>query len=184
MMKLLNEQDIVELISIDEWMMNALRHAATLELPDWWICAGFIRAKVWDELHGFSVKTILPDVDVIYFDPNQLDKHYEKLYEKELKKVDSTIPWSVKNQARMHTVNQVLPYKSSIDGMSKFPETATSIGITLDKKGELRLSAPYGVEDLITMKIRPTPYFEGSQIYFDRVMKKKWSTTWPKVKVE
>lgn len=183
-MKLSNEQEIVEAISNDEWMMNVIRQAATLELPDWWICAGFIRAKVWDELHGFSEKTILPDVDVIYFDSENLDEHIEKLHEKELIKLDSTIPWSVKNQARMHTLNKVEPYKSSIDGMSKFPETATAIGITFDDKGELHLCAPHGVRDLLTMKISPTPYFEGSQIYFDRVKQKNWSATWPLVKVE
>jgi hypothetical protein len=183
-MELVNEQDIVEVISKDKWMMGVIQLAAKLELPDWWICAGFIRAKVWDELHGFSGKTILPDVDVIYFDSKHLDEQNEKLFEKELNKLDATIPWSVKNQARMHTLNQVEPYSSSIEGMSKFPETATAIGITLDKKGELHLCAPYGVEDLITMRIRPTPYFEGSQIYDDRVKLKKWSATWPKVTVD
>lgn len=183
-MKLINERDIVEVISKDKWMMGVIELAAKLELPDWWICAGFIRAKVWDELHGFSGKTILPDVDVIYFDSKNLDEKNEKLYEKTLNTLDPTIPWSVKNQARMHTLNKVAPYKSSIDGMSKFPETATAIGITLDEKGELHLCAPYGVEDLIAMRIRPTPSFEKSQIYRERVIQKKWSSTWGKVTVE
>jgi len=183
-MELLNERDIVEVISKDKWMMDVIKLAAKLELPDWWICAGFIRAKVWDELHGFSEKTILPDVDVIYFDSKHLDEQNEKLFEIELNKLDPTIPWSVKNQARMHTLNKVAPYTSSIDGMSKFPETATAIGITLDGKGELRLCAPYGVEDLIAMKICPTPSFEKSQIYRDRVIQKEWSSTWGKVTVE
>jgi hypothetical protein len=183
-MKLINERDIVEVISKDKWMMDVIELAAKLELPDWWICAGFIRAKVWDELHGFSEKTILPDVDVIYFDSKHLDEQNEKLYEKTLCTLDPTIPWSVKNQARMHSLNKVAPYTSSIDGMSKFPETATAIGITLDEAGELRLCAPYGVEDLIMMKIRPTPSFEKSQIYRERVVQKKWSSTWGKVTVE
>jgi uncharacterized protein len=183
-MNLLCEQDIVEVISKDKWMMDVIRQAATLDLPDWWICAGFIRAKVWDELNRFSRKTTLPDVDVIYFDSNHLDEQNEKLFENKLNQLDATIPWSVKNQARMHTLNQVAPYTSSIDGISKFPETVTAIGITLDEKGELRLCAPYGVEDLIAMKIRPTPYFEESQNFHDRIKQKKWSTTWAKVSVE
>ncbi|MGB3262247.1 nucleotidyltransferase family protein [Paenisporosarcina sp.] len=183
-MKLSNEQDIVEVISNDQWMMKVIRLAATLGLPDWWICAGFIRSKVWDELHGFSEKTILPDVDVIYFDFKNPEEYIEKFYEKELMKLDPTIPWSVKNQARMHKLNKAEPYKSSMDGMSKFPETATAIGITLDEKGELRLCAPYGVGDLLAMKICPTPSFKESQIYLDRVKRKKWSATWRLVNVE
>ncbi|MGE6487184.1 nucleotidyltransferase family protein [Paenisporosarcina sp. NPDC076898] len=183
-MKLSNEQDIVKVISIDGWMMKVIRQAATLGLPDWWICAGLIRAKVWDELHGFSEKTILPDVDVIYFDSKNTDEYIEKFYEKELMKLDPTIPWSVKNQARMHKLNKAEPYTSSMDGMLKFPETATAIGISLDEKGELRLCAPYGVTDLLTMKICPTPFFNGSQIYFDRLKQKNWSATWRLVNVE
>lgn len=183
-MKLVKEQDIVEVISKDKWMMGVIELAAKLELPDWWICAGFIRAKVWDELHGISEKTVIPDVDVIYFDSKHLDEQNEELYEKTLNTLDPTIPWSVKNQARMHTLNEVAPYTSSIDGMSKFPETVTAIGITLDERGGLRLCAPYGVEDLIMMKIRPTPSFKESQIYRERVNQKKWSATWGKVTVE
>ena len=183
-MKLLNEQNIVEAISNDQWMMKVIRQVATLGLPDWWICAGFIRAKVWDEQHGFSEKTILPDVDVIYFDSENPDEYIEKFYEKELMKLDPTIPWSVKNQARMHTLNKAEPYRSSMDGMSKFPETATALGVTLNLKGELQLCAPFGVQDLVEMKIRPTPYFEGSPIYIKRVEQKNWSATWPLVRVE
>lgn len=180
-MKLLNEKDIVELIVQDDWMMNVLEHAQSLSLPDWWICAGFVRSKVWDTLHEFEERTKLLDVDVIYFESNQLDEQIEKVYENELNRRDSKIPWSVKNQARMHKVNQVAPYQSSTDGISKFPETATAIGVKLDEKGDLRVIAPFGVKDLLAMKIRPTPYFKESQIFQDRLLKKKWSTIWPMV---
>ena len=161
--------------------MGALEHAASLSLPDWWICAGFVRSKVWDTLHGFDERTDLPDVDVIYFEAEKQDEQIEKIYEQELKKLDSSIQWSVKNQARMHRVNQVASYQSSKDGMSKFPETATAIGVTLDRKGQLHIYAAYGVDDLIAMKIRPTPSFEESRIFQDRLMKKEWSRVWPKV---
>ncbi|HHP0981978.1 TPA: nucleotidyltransferase family protein, partial [Bacillus anthracis] len=52
-MKIQTEQDIVRLIENDEWMMNVLQIAKSLELPDWWICAGFIRSKIWDTLHNY-----------------------------------------------------------------------------------------------------------------------------------
>lgn len=126
----------------------------------------------------------MPDVDVIFYNPDCVDEEHEKKLNLILGSLDPNIPWSVKNQARMHKVNHVPPYTSSVDGMSKFPETATAIGVTLDRKGELRLCAPYGVEDLISMTIRPTPYFKESQIFLDRLFQKKWSTKWPKVKEE
>lgn len=55
-MTISNEQDIIDLIRNDDWMMNTLRHTASLELHDWWICAGFVRSKVWDTLHGYNVR--------------------------------------------------------------------------------------------------------------------------------
>ena len=60
--------DIIELIKSDENMIEIIKLVSTLNLPDWWICAGFVRSKIWDTLHGFNNRTEIPDVDVIYFD--------------------------------------------------------------------------------------------------------------------
>ena len=46
----MNEQDIINLIKNDEWMMSVLGEAEKLCLPDWMIGAGFLRNKVWDFL--------------------------------------------------------------------------------------------------------------------------------------
>lgn len=63
-----SEEDILWLIREDKWMMELLKCAKSLNLPDWWICAGFVRSKIWDVLHGFNERTTLPDIDVIYYD--------------------------------------------------------------------------------------------------------------------
>lgn len=42
-----SKEEIVRLVSEDAWMMNVLRAAKSLELPDWWVCAGFVRSKIW-----------------------------------------------------------------------------------------------------------------------------------------
>lgn len=83
-MKLTSEEDIVELIRTDLWMMNILTTVQQLYLPDCWICAGFVRTKVWDCLHQFRERTPLADVDVVYFDQNRLDILEEKLLEEKL----------------------------------------------------------------------------------------------------
>ncbi len=153
-----SEEDVIQLIYEDEWMKEVLRSAQSLELPDWWVCAGFVRSKIWDMLHGFNERTPLPDIDVIYFDPSNVNEEIEKGYESILKQRQPTIPWSVKNQARMHTVNKDRPYLSSIEAIAKFPETATALGVKLDDEGKIVLTAPHGIEDVVNFKIRPTPY--------------------------
>ncbi|AIE79307.1 hypothetical protein COL11_00730 [Bacillus anthracis] len=186
-MNIQTEQHIIRLIENDEWMMNVLQLAKSLELPDWWICAGFVRSKIWDTLHNYEIRTTTPDVDVIYFDPFRKDEIYEQLLEKKLINLDASIPWSVKNQARMHVVNNMLPYSSSVDAISKFPETATALGVTLDEKNNVILTAPCGIEDVLSLQVRPTAHFleskERLHMYKNRVIKKNWQSKWPSITI-
>lgn len=186
-MNIQTEQDIIRLIENDEWMMNGLQMAKSLQLPDWWICAGFVRSKIWDTVHNYEVRTAMPDVDVIYYDSLHKDEMYEQSLENKLKNIDATIPWSVKNQARMHVVNNMPPYSSSVDAISKFPETATALGVTLDDLNKVILTAPCGIEDVISLQVRPTTHFLESKerilMYKNRVIKKNWQSKWPKITI-
>ncbi|MGN4480730.1 nucleotidyltransferase family protein [Bacillus cereus group sp. MYBK5-1] len=186
-MTIQTEQDIIRLIENDEWMMNVLQMAKSLELPDWWICAGFVRSKIWDTLHDYEAKTAMPDVDVIYYDSLHQDEIYEQSLETKLMNIDATIPWSVKNQARMHVVNNMPPYSSSVDAISKFPETATALGVTLDELNNVILTAPCGIEDVLSLQVRPTAHFleskERFHMYKNRVIKKNWQSKWPNITI-
>lgn len=188
MMTLHNEQQVIQLISEDAWMMRIMQDAKTLQLPDWWVCAGFVRSKIWDTLHGYTERTPLPDVDVIYFDPEHLDEQHEKALEQQLYELNPHVPWSVKNEARMHQANNIPPYSSSIDAISKFPETATALGLTLDDQDQLILTAPCGIDDVLHMVLTPTPYFleteERAKIFQQRIAKKNWKQLWPNIKVQ
>lgn len=167
--------------------MDILRAAKSLELPDWWVCAGFVRSKIWDTLHGFTERTPLPDVDLIYFDATNKSETIEKEFEIQLKQIIPYIPWSVKNQARMHVINNLPPYLSSVDAISKFPETATALGLKLDDQDKVILAAPCGIDDVLKMMIKPTPYFSKGQelaaIYEKRIVQKNLKAKWNKVTV-
>ncbi|HFK1439057.1 TPA: nucleotidyltransferase family protein [Bacillus cereus] len=186
-MTIQTEQDIIRLIENDEWMMNVLQMAKSLELPDWWICAGFVRSKIWDTLHNYEAKTAMPDVDVIYYDSLHQDEIYEQSLETKLMNIDATIPWSVKNQARMHVVNNMPPYSSSVNAISKFPETATALGVTLDELNNVILTAPCGIEDVLSLQVKPTAHFlkskERLHMYKNRVIKKNWQSKWPSITI-
>ncbi|RAZ81448.1 nucleotidyltransferase family protein [Planococcus halotolerans] len=182
-----NRDEILKGIEEDEWMMEVLHSAESLQLPDWWVCAGFVRSKVWDYLHDYTKRTPLGDIDVIYYDEKDLDEELEKKYEHRLSGLMPGLPWSVKNQARMHKVNDLPPYRSSVDAISQFPETATALGVKLDERGELELTAPHGLGDLIGMKVIPAPAFEKDErlmsVYRQRLESKNWMKKWPKVEV-
>lgn len=188
----MDEKDIITLIKNDEWMMEILRATKSLDLPDWWIGAGFIRGKIWDHLHNYSQKTPPTDIDVIYFDESDFSSEetksestkQEKLYELKLKKLLPEVNWSVTNQARMHIFHNHKPYKSASEGLSNWVETATCIGVRLNKDNNLTLTAPHGIDDLVNLTLRPTPNSgEPVEKFISRIENKKWLTKWPKLKV-
>jgi uncharacterized protein len=183
----IDEGKIIKAIKEDIWMMGILKSVKLLNLPDWWVCAGFVRSKIWDTLHNFSERTLIPDIDVIYFDATNIDELEEKKLEETLKSLMPCTPWSVKNEARMHIKSNMPPYSSSIDAISKFPETATALGVKLDEKDNVILAAPYGIRDVVNLEVKPTPFFtmtkERVEIYENRMTKKNWKSIWYKLTV-
>lgn len=111
----------------------------------------------------------------------------EKEIESQLNALMPGQPWSVKNQARMHEINGSPPYLSSTDAISQFPETPTAVGVSLNTCGELELTAPLGVADLLALKVCPTPAFEKDEhlmkTYRQRIVSKDWIHKWPKLEL-
>jgi len=174
-----NEEDIKQIIASDAWMMEVLRCARKLDLPDWMIGAGFVRNKVWDHLHGYAGKTVSEtiDIDLIYYEPRDKDKATEKLYERELlAMMDEN--WTVKNHARMSD-----RYQSCEDGISYWPEVCTAIAVRLDAADELEIVAPFGVGDLVSLVVRKGYKFDDDEEYRDRIKRKKWMEKWPQLKI-
>lgn len=179
------EADLVRLILEEDWRREALEATAGLGLPDAWIGAGFVRTPVWDRLHGFERPTPLGDIDVIYHDPECLDPAVEQDHEARLKERLPGLPWSVTNQARMHLENGDRPYRSSADAMQHWLETPTAVAVRLTPGGEARLLAPFGLDDLLGLIVRPTPHAQRHRLaaYRARIADKDWLTTWPKVRL-
>lgn len=168
-------------------MMAALEAVRSLELPDGWITAGFVRNRVWDHLHDFQTPTPPNDIDVIYFAPLRLDEPFEKRLDAKLGEHIPGLPWQVKNQARMAERNDDPPYRSIDDALLHWCETSTAVGVRLGKGGDIDITAPLGLDDLFDMVVRPTPFAEAHPHklaqYRERMVRKNWPRLWPKVKV-
>lgn len=176
--------DIAVVITDNPWHMDVLRTVRELNLKDWMIGAGFVRNIVWDHLHGYDFHTPLSDVDVIYFDLANAERPFDQEYEVQLMAMLKSVPWSVRNQARMHVRNGDLPYLSSEDAMAHWLETPTCVGVTLCDDDTVSMIAPYGVEDLLSLHVRPTPWgVKKPGIYRERIEEKNWPKSWPKLRV-
>ena len=163
-------------------LLEALRE---IDLPDSWIAGGCVRGMVWDYMHGYKNLTPLNDIDVIYFDSENMDQGFEGFLEQKLEKICPTGLWEVRNQARMHKRNNDAPYKNSTHAMCFWLETATAVGININKNGCIQVAAPCGLEDLFQLIVRPTP---ATRLHVDRLachIRKieNWKKIWPNLQV-
>lgn len=179
------EEVLIEWIKDDPYIIEVLKAVESLQLPDCWVCAGLIRNKVWDVIH--HMQTTVNDIDVIYFDSSDLSIKSEKNFESSLTYIMPHQPWSVKNQARMHTKNNLTPFSSSFDGVSYFPETPTAIAVKM-ANDQIEVMAPYGLHDLFNCIVKPTPPYQASSklytVYKKRMESKKWQTIWLNLHIE
>src|SRR5918994_1471568 len=174
--------DIERLLKAHAASHALLLHVESPGLPDAWIGAGFIRNSVWDVLHGRTIDLArLADVDVLFFDSKGTSKEREAEIESRLRALAPSIPWSVKNQARMHLRNGDAPYGNTLDAVTHWAETPTAIAART-VEGRVEVMAPYGIDDLLNLIVRPTPVFgHKMDIYRERVMGKDWPARWPKL---
>jgi hypothetical protein len=180
---------LIEEIAIKNWLaddanrMQALHIAASCNLPDWWLAAGFVRNLVWDQLHGYSKPTPLNDLDLIYFCTEDISEQRDRQLEQQLI-AQTALPWSVKNQARMHLRNNDRPYASAADAMSYWFEIETVVGASLSADGELQIIAPLGLQPLFDLTITLNPKKHKALDFQQRIVEKKWLELWPKLRVK
>jgi uncharacterized protein len=196
--------NLAALILADPWRRSVLGAVRALALPDWAVGAGFVRNAVWDHLHGFAAPTPparvssragLPktaagrnrppdDVDVLFFDPADDTRDREAALERQLAAALPGVPWSVRNQARMHRRNGDRPYTDTEDAIRFWLETATCVAVRLEADGRLTVIAPFGLDDLMALRSGPTARGrEGYDAYLARMRAKDWPARWPKVRV-
>jgi hypothetical protein len=174
---------LASLLYADALRMEALNAVRTLDLPDGWIGAGFVRDAVWDQLHGHNPRPPLGDVDVIWFDRAHPDRAMDEELERQLRSRMPALDWSVRNQARMHLRNADTPYRDVADAMMHWPETATAVAVRLTDDDRLEINAPFGLEDAFGLRLKPTPHFAANKrpVFSQRVSEKRWLKRYPRL---
>ncbi|WJV29726.1 nucleotidyltransferase family protein [Rossellomorea sp. AcN35-11] len=93
----------------------------------------------------------------------------------------------VKNQARVHLWYEkkfgfsIKPYESLEEAIDSWPTTATALGVRLERGGSHKIYAPYDLEDLYSMIVRPNKRMITREIYEAKA--NKWKNKWPMLKV-
>ena len=183
------QRRLEEIVRSTDWLMRALVAARDVHAPDWLIGAGAIRTAVWDRLHGYATRTELADIDLAFFDPNDLSEQRENEVGELL---ESALPgerWDAKNQARVHLWYakkfgySVQPVNSAAAAVATWPETATCVGLRLGRDTNLLVVAPFGLDDLLGLVHRRNPARVSIDEYKRRLTSKRIAERWPRVTV-
>jgi hypothetical protein len=169
-------------------LRSVLKRWDAIALPDCWLVAGAVAQTVWNHSFGLEPAHGISDIDIVYFDPDDLSQASEERHAARLREALSDLPaWiDVKNEARVHLWYEakfgypIRPYASIVDAIATFPTTATAIGIR-PNSDKLSLHAPYGFTDLLGSIVRPNKKQITRQIYETKLA--RWRALWPKLVV-
>lgn len=158
-----------------------------LALPNCWMVAGAIVQTYWNSAHGFSPLHGISDIDLIYFDPDDLTEESENEHSMRINRRydDLGIKLDVKNEARVHQWYEdrfgypIDAYTSAESAMETFPTTAGAIGVRPVGQA-LEAFAPFGFDDLINLVIKPNKRQITRAIYVEKVA--RWKPNWPQVR--
>ena len=144
---------------------------------------------MWDHLHRYSTPSALSDVDVAYFDERDARQETDHALQALLLARSPGVPWEVTNQAGVHLWferqfgHAVAPLRSLEEAVASWPEFATSVGLTLGDDGAIEVLAPFGIDDLFSMRVRRNPARVSVATYRERVAGKRYLERWPRVTV-
>ena len=185
----LNEQVAIlrQILEENEHLNKVMSRAERLDLPDWYIGAGCIRTTVWNKLSGYALDKFIRDIDILYFDPRDISAEAEAKRQKFVCELnpDIPIPIDVKNQARVHLWYEekfgipLEPYRSVESAINTWL-SVSSIGVRI-QNDDFIVYAPYGLNDLFAMVVRPNKILITKDYYLKKV--KRLKNHWPGIKV-
>lgn len=171
-----------------EVIHTVLDRAERMHLPQWYLGAGSIAQTVWNYLCGNDLAAHIQDLDLVYFEIEDLGEERERQRAEDVRGLlwGIPIPIDVKNQARVHVWYEarfgypICPYRSVEDAINTWPTTATSVGVRVDARG-FQVYAPYGLNDLFGMIVRPNKIQITEAIYRQKVT--RWKACWPRLQI-
>ena len=148
-------------------LMDVLRTARALDLPDWLIVSGAIYQTVWNHLTGRDPNYGLKDYDLAYYDAGDISYEAEDAVIKRgaaafAPEVSALV--EIRNQARVHLWYEdhfgepYAPLTNSTEALSRFVAPGFAVGVRLMADNRLKVQAPFGLADLFALRLRPNPH--------------------------
>ena len=172
-----------EILLQNKKLIALLQILDDLGIPDCYVAAGCINQTVLNYLHGYEIDYGIGDYDVVYYDPDTSYEAEDIIIKRiESKASNLGLNLDIKNQARVplwygkkfgHDID---PYNSVEEAINRWGTTITCVGVKMHH-GKLDVYAPYGLNDLFSMILRPVKIQFIKKDYDKKT--KKWKDKWP-----
>lgn len=169
-------------------VVEILRRAEALDLPDWYLAAGCLFQTVWNVLDGNDPEHGIGDYDLIYFDDADLSWEAEDVVIRRCADAfgDLGVEVEVRNQARVHLWYEdhfgvpYPPLTSSGEAIDRYAAHACRVGVRLTA-GNYDVYAPSGFDDLTAFVVRPNPVVAPRYVYEEKSA--RWAKHWPRLEI-
>ena len=184
------EAELAAIVHATPGLMRVLITVRDLGLPDWRIFSGAVYQAVWNARTGRDPDYGVRDYDLGYFDASDLSYEAEDVV---IKRVAAAFEpplrdlVEVRNQARVHLWFQAkfgepyAPLTGTDEALGRFVAPAFSVGVRLEPDDTISVAAPFGLDDVFDLTLRPNP---------NRPLAKGWRRTvdnalgrWPELTV-
>ena len=159
------EDELKAILLASPRVMTVLEGMNAIGLPDPLLVSGSVYQTVWNAITGRPCDYGIKDFDSVFFDPDtswdaedvwirKAAAHFEP-------PLDQLV--EIRNQARVHIWfpdkygEAYEPLRNSAESLERFVCPAFSVGAWLRPDGEIGIAAPFGLDDLFSMTLRPNP---------------------------
>lgn len=183
-------QHLAVLIAGSPTVMRVLEGVRALALPDWRLFSGAVYQTVWNALTGREPDYGIKDYDIGYFDPDTSYEAEDAVIRRAAAAFDPPLhdKVEVRNQARVHLwfeekfAEPYPPLGRTDEALPRFVCPAFAVGVRLEADDTLTVTAPFGLMDVFTMRLRRNPTRQITDEAFARVTTSA-KARWPELEV-
>lgn len=159
------ETRLAAIVRADPGLMHVLTTVRDLGLGDWRVFSGAVYQSVWNAMTGRPAGYGIRDYDLGYFDPDvswdaedAVIRRAAAAFEPPFREMVE-----VRNQARVHLWFEGKfgePYEAltgTDEALARFVAPTFAVGVRLEDDDTISVAAPFGLEDVFSLTLRPNP---------------------------
>lgn len=156
---------LADIVRADAGLMHVLTTVRPLGLNDWRVFSGAVYQSVWNAVTGRPAGYGRKDYDLGYFDPDTSWDAEDVVIQRVAAAFDEPFrsEVEVRNQARVHLWfvdrfgEPYEPLTGTDEALARFVAPAFAVGVRLEADDTISIAAPFGLEDVFSMTLRPNP---------------------------